>query len=379
MFLGLITMVIATIATAAFAQNRVVQAAGSGTTTVFISDSARVYVTDSDSVPVRVWWTSQIVDVSGGQRHFVLVRANGVVQTFASAVAFNNQYGELGIASTSGEIRVENVNIPGSPRITTVAAGGFFSMALSDSGVVYAWGRNNKGQLGDGSTLDRHQPQPVIGLENLRIVAIAAGQAHALALTDTGQVYAWGDNARGQLGRHDYEGFSAEPRVVWDANLNPIGFVTAIASSSSANHSLAIINGRVVSWGANGYAQLGTGTNANTAWGVLVPGLRNVKQVAAAATASYALTESGNLYAWSNNEYGQIGDGSGRHQPGPTQVDSLKSIAFIAAAEYYAHAIGTDGRVWGWGRNDSSQLGTGDQLHRAKPTLIRGFWVTSEQ
>jgi len=82
-------------------------------------------------------------------------------------------------------------------RAQAVAAGTYFSLALGNSGRVYAWGWNRTGQLGQGDREDRRTPTQVRGLAGVR--AIAAGQAHGAALAANG-LYAWGSNAAGQLG-----------------------------------------------------------------------------------------------------------------------------------------------------------------------------------
>jgi hypothetical protein len=85
--------------------------------------------------------------------------------------------------------------------VKAIAAGWWHSLALTESGEVYAWGSNGRGQLGLGDTEDRHTPTQVPGLG--RVKAIAAGGEHSLALTESGEVYAWGSNGHGQLGLGD--------------------------------------------------------------------------------------------------------------------------------------------------------------------------------
>jgi alpha-tubulin suppressor-like RCC1 family protein len=73
----------------------------------------------------------------------------------------------------------------------------YFSLALGNSGQVYAWGWNRLGQLGLADGADRHRPSRIPNLTQVR--SIAAGQAHAAALA-SGALYGWGSNADGQLG-----------------------------------------------------------------------------------------------------------------------------------------------------------------------------------
>jgi alpha-tubulin suppressor-like RCC1 family protein len=87
--------------------------------------------------------------------------------------------------------------------VKAIAAGNGYTLALTESGEVYAWGLNDHGWLGLGDTENRLTPTKVAGLG--RVKAIAAGRHHPLALTESGEVYAWGSNEYGQLGLGDTE------------------------------------------------------------------------------------------------------------------------------------------------------------------------------
>jgi uncharacterized repeat protein (TIGR01451 family) len=82
--------------------------------------------------------------------------------------------------------------------VTAIAVGNAYSMALRRDGTVWTWGRNDNGQLGEGSTTNRSAPVQVAGLSEVK--AIAAGSGYALAVKRDGTVWAWGDNRQGQLG-----------------------------------------------------------------------------------------------------------------------------------------------------------------------------------
>src|SRR5262249_61858267 len=90
------------------------------------------------------------------------------------------------------------VLVGGVPNAVAVAGGGFHSMALQLDGSVYAWGRNDHGQVGDGSTTNRTTPVPVGGLSG--VVALGAGESHSFAIKADGTVMAWGWNYMGKLG-----------------------------------------------------------------------------------------------------------------------------------------------------------------------------------
>lgn len=91
---------------------------------------------------------------------------------------------------------LENVKI----RDVSSGALSYFFLAISDEGSVYAWGFNQKGQLGMNDTLNRKNPTLMESMSGHNVVAVATGRQHCLMLTDTGDVYACGDNVCGQCG-----------------------------------------------------------------------------------------------------------------------------------------------------------------------------------
>ena len=80
----------------------------------------------------------------------------------------------------------------------SISAGGWHTVGITTSGAAYAWGRNNYGQLGDGTTTDRTTPTLVSGGHTW--ASISAGGLHTVGITTSGAAYAWGFNGQGQLG-----------------------------------------------------------------------------------------------------------------------------------------------------------------------------------
>ena len=102
--------------------------------------------------------------------------------------------------------------MPGLSGATALAAGGAHTCALLQTGTVQCWGRNESGQLGDGTTTNRLTPVAVSGLRG--VTALAAGGAHTCALLQTGTVQCWGRNFAGQLGDGTSGGSRATPVAV---------------------------------------------------------------------------------------------------------------------------------------------------------------------
>jgi alpha-tubulin suppressor-like RCC1 family protein len=117
-----------------------------------------------------------------------------------------NDYGQLGLGNNNtpqkNMTQVPNF-LPTNEKLRSVSAGAAHALALTESGKVYAWGLNSSGQLGLGHTTNINTPTPVSALNGKKIISIAAGDNHSLAMDDAFIVYSWGLNSSGQLGLGD--------------------------------------------------------------------------------------------------------------------------------------------------------------------------------
>ncbi len=221
-------------------------------------------------------------------------------------------------------------------QIDAVAVGAGHFLALDSEGMVYGWGQNALGQIGDGGQEDRAEPVRVgeFGtIEGQRVVAIAAGDRHSLALTARGEVFAWGANDSGQLGVA-----SGGPS---DGRASPLPVAIAgkpiVAISAGGAHSLAVdIEGTVYAWGANDSGQLGDGTTTSRPEPRAITGGalagRVVTAISAGARHSVALSDSGSVVSWGENQDRQLGDGTASDRLEPIQAtDIVGDIVAIAA------------------------------------------------
>lgn len=246
-----------------------------------------------------------------------------------------------------------------------IAAGGDFTMVLKGDGTVYAWGDNTNGQLGvenqDASQRERAEPGQIPGLSG--IIAVAAGPGYGLALKNDGTVYAWGDNAYGQLGN----GTKTETYV--PVQVTGLTGVTQI--SAGRLHGAAVTeDGSLYMWGNNNRGQLGDGTTEEHLTPVQISGLPAVYEAAAGGSHTVVSTDNG-IYAWGDNTYGQLGDGTWKRRFSPVKTDLSQQIRHITAGLSHTAAVTEDGSVYTWGDNANSQLG--NESGNARPRVVPGL------
>jgi alpha-tubulin suppressor-like RCC1 family protein len=291
-------------------------------------------------------------------------RAAGSSAMPGSAWAWGyNFYGQLGngTATTTGCLCIPSplaVSLPSGTTVTAVAAGELHSLALTSTGLVFAWGNNVTGQLGNGTTTNSSTPVAVSLPLGTTVTAIASGYYHSMAVTSTGQVLAWGENAFGALGNGATTNSSTPVAVSLAAGTT----VTAIAAGG--RHSLAVTStGQVLAWGRNDFGQLGNGTTtqSSTPVAVTLASRTAVTAIAGGSNHSLALTSTGQALAWGYNLNGQLGNGTTTNSSTPVAVSlsSGTTATAIAAGSFHSLALTSTNQVLGWGTNDSGQLGNG--------------------
>jgi alpha-tubulin suppressor-like RCC1 family protein len=319
--------------------------------------------TTNSPTPVEVsGLTGGVSSIAAGYGHTCALMTSGDVQCWG-----DNGYGQLGDGTTTERHTPVNVSdLTGGVR--AIAAGGDHTCALTSSGGLKCWGHNLHGRLGDGTTIERHTPVDVSRLTN-GLSAVAAGWNHTCALTTTGSVKCWGYNEYGQLG----DGTTTERHTPVDVSGLSSG-VSAIAAG--VGHTCALTtSGGVRCWGFNGYGQLGDGTATDSYTPVDVNGLTSgVSAIAASLYHTCALTTAGGLKCWGNNAYGQLGDGTTTDRYTPVDVSGLTSgVNALAVGIGYTCALTTDGGAKCWGGNWYGQLGDGTITNSPIPLDVSGL------
>jgi len=222
-------------------------------------------------------------------------------------------------------------------------------------------------QIGsDGFVLYRDTPGYVIG-------TVAVGRMYTLAIQQDGSLWAWGQNASGQLGDGTTEARETPVKI-----MDGVMYVTTASSRSGKEDSTWAIkaDGSLWAWGFNGYGRLGDGTTTDRLYPVkimddvlsfpdcLILSPDEIRNGSAVASSYMAIKKDGSLWSWGRNNEGQLGDGTKKDRFSPVKImDDVHSVPYDQVV------IKKDGSLWTWGFN-WGLLGDGTTTERLSPVKI---------
>jgi hypothetical protein len=287
-----------------------------------------------------------------GDFHNAAIKTDGTLWT----CGYNSQ-GQLGEGTTTSR-RSPGTTAGGGTNWKQVSCGYNSMAAVKTDGTLWTWGNNNNGKLGDGTTTNRSSPGTTAG-GGTDWKQVNAGTLSTAAIKTDGTLWTWGRNDDGQLGDGTTTNRSS-PGTVAGGGVN--WKQVACGGDGADSHTSAIkTDGTLWTWGANNLGQLGTGnTTARSSPGTTAGGGTNWKQVDNGRLHTAAIKTDGTLWTWGGNGSGRLGTGNttARSSPGTTAGGGT-NWKQVACGYNHTAAIKTDGTLWTWGGNIRGQLGDG--------------------
>ncbi len=319
-----------------------------------------------------------VTKIATGNGHTCAVTIGGGVKCWGL-----NFFGQLGDnTNIYRSLPVDVIAGPSLPPLTGVTAvsTGLNHTCVLINGGAKCWGDNAKGQLGDGSTIQRLTPVNVSGLGS-GVVSIAAAALHTCALLGGGGVKCWGNNLPSRLGDNTVTQSSTPVDVLTGPGPGPtfplLAGATLLAAGSQSAHTCAIMGSGVSCWGSDVYGQLGVDMPLLGVSRVALPvvGLGGAVSTLALGGAHSCAIVSGGVQCWGNNDFGgQLGDNTLTNRRTPINVVGLASpVSAISAGSIHTCALTVGGGAKCWGNNNFGQLGDSTTIQRLMPVDASGL------
>lgn len=237
----------------------------------------------------------------------------------------------------------------------TLVAGRAHTCGLDPAGDAYCWGRNEDGQLGDSTDVDRRAPTPVA--TDLSFETLTAGGSHTCGVTRVQRhLYCWGDNFWGQLG--------LGTRFTRDVRRPRFALREARTVAAGRHHTCAVVGSRrvLLCWGRNEFGQLGLGYVSRVPETSPTPLLSPTAAVTTGRRHTCATSaRDGTASCWGWNDEGALGaGGESGFEPDPRAVADSRGFGPLSAGGGHTCGIGPEGHLSCWGDDWSGQLGLGD-------------------
>jgi alpha-tubulin suppressor-like RCC1 family protein len=353
-----------------------------------VGTSGRLGLNDviSRSSPTQVG-SSSWTQVTAGTTHTAGILNNNLIYSWG-----NDGNGQLGLGTVGG-IQISPVVLQstqstsspiqiGSSSWSMVSAGRYGTGAIRSDGLLFMWGLNNYGQVGNNSTAYIINSPTQIGTSSWIMVSV--GDNHTAAIRSDTALFIWGSGYNGRLGNNASSGRRSSPIQVGTS-------ISWISVSAGRSHTVGIQRdnpglpnntGSLFSWGANQYGQLGVGDTITRSTLVQVDSL-TYTIVSAGEFHNAVLTygvASKDLYTWGRGSAGRLGNGSIANRSTPTLITApgapFYSWSMVSAGRYGVAAIDSRNLLFTWGFNPGT-LGLNDNISRSLPTQVGpSSWIS---
>ncbi|XP_035304437.1 probable E3 ubiquitin-protein ligase HERC6 isoform X7 [Cricetulus griseus] len=286
----------------------------------------------------------ELLQAASGERHSLLLFSNHRVYSCG-----DNSLGQLGQKREQNTEQPEPIQALGTLDIDLVSCGKEHSIAVCHKGRVFAWGAGSEGQLGIGEFKEINlMPMRIKTLGGIKIIQVSCGHYHSLALSEDGQVFSWGKNSQGQLGLGMQSSSQASPQKVTSLEGIPLAQVAA-----GGSHSFALsLTGTSYGWGSNSVGQLalsGENSTVQISKPHSIDALKNlgVIYISCGYEHTAVLTKDGQVFTFGDNSSGQLQNNPRGKRRGPQLVEGIKGqVSKIECGSYHTIAyVYTTGQV----------------------------------
>ncbi|NP_001139174.1 E3 ISG15--protein ligase HERC5.2 [Danio rerio] len=243
-------------------------------------------------------------------------------------------------------------------KIRSIVCGEDGAVLLADGGKVL---------LMDKYTVCR----PLKGLDNTKVIQIACGDQHSVALSNDGQLFVWGENAHGQLGLRKEQALIQSPQ-----HLQSLCGIPVAQISAGGNHSFVLsLSGVVFGWGSNSAGQLGLGDTTDRFVPTIVKSLSGKKTVSISCGGEHTatLSKGGTVFTFGSGGFGQLGHNSLKDEHHPRLVAELwgSKVSQVTCGRHHTLVlVALTNRIYSFGCGMQGQLGNGEQVKQSVPLPV---------
>ena len=271
---------------------------------------------NTSKIPLKIELASGIkpTQIAAGYNQSMAIGNDGELYTWGE-----NSYGTLGDGTQIESPRPKKITLASGIKPKQIACGDQYSMAIGDDGNLYIWGSNGHGELGDGTGTKSLLPKKLELAISVKPTQIAAGQDSVLAMGDDNNLYTWGYNYHGEIGN----GTTINKPTPTKVSL-PVG-VKPTQITSGGWHSMVICDdNNLYTWGSDSYGQLGRNGDNTIPQKVILPNGVKPKEIACGNDNSMVIGDDKNLYVWGHNSFGELGNGTNTDTSIPTKIEYTK-------------------------------------------------------